>query len=332
MLRKCLWGTLVLSFGLMMTTACKPKIDESYLKSIEEWHQHRIEELKAPDGWLSLAGLYWLKEGENRFGTEPSNDVVFPIGKGAPEMGVFILDNGRVTVTANRDIEILHDKDSVTTLDMKSDGTGNPTLLSYGTLSWFVIERGDQIGIRLRDSANSHIAGFQDIKRFPVSMKWHIEAQYKPYDTVKMIAVPTVLGTISESPCSGALVFEINGRTYSLDPITEESGGSYFIIFGDESNGTETYGGGRFLSASAAGPDGKVVLDFNKAYNPPCAFTPFATCPLPPEQNVLPIAVTAGEKTYAGGHETSGNTSSARSAEEYKASWESPGRKDCQLP
>jgi uncharacterized protein (DUF1684 family) len=302
MLRKLICGTLVLSLGLIIPTACKRKADEDYLKSIDEWHQKRIEGLKAPDSWLSLAGLFWLKDGENRFGTDPSNDVVFPEDNAPAEMGVFILDNGRVTVKVNEGVEIRHDKEPVTTLEMKSDMTGDPTFLNYGTLSWFVIQRGDQIGIRLRDSANPKIAGFQGIERFPVSEKWRIEARFEPYDSVKTIAVPTVLGTISESPCSGALVFDIDGREYSLDPIAEEGGNGYFIIFGDDTNGTETYGAGRFLSASAAGPDGKVILDFNKAYNPPCAFSPYATCPLPPEQNILPLAVKAGEKAYAGGH------------------------------
>ena len=156
-------------------------------------------------------------------------------------------------------------------------------------------------GIRLRDSENPRIAGFTGIERFPVSEKWRIEAQFKPYDSVKIISVPTVLGTIDQSPCTGALVFEIDGREYSLDPITDEGSPGFFIIFGDATNGKETYGAGRFLGAEAAGPGGKVILDFNKAYNPPCAFSPFATCPLPPKQNVLPVAVTAGEKAYAGG-------------------------------
>lgn len=291
-----------MSFGLIILTACKAKPDESYQKSIDEWHQKRIEGLKAPDSWLSLAGLFWLKDGENPFGTDPSNDVVFPEDKGPAEMGVFIMKGGQVTVKVNEGVEILHDKKSVTTLEMKSDATGNPTVLNYGTLSWFVIERGEKIGIRLRDSSNPRIADFKGIERYPVSEKWRIEAHFEPYDIVKTIAVPTVLGTVSDSLCSGALVFEIEGRKYSLDPIADEDIEGYFIIFGDETNGRETYGAGRFLSASEAGPDGKVILDFNRAYNPPCAFSPFATCPLPPEQNILPIAVRAGEKAYAGGH------------------------------
>jgi uncharacterized protein (DUF1684 family) len=218
--------------------------------------------------------------------------VVFPKAEGPAEIGVFILENGQVTIKVNKGVEIFRGKELVSALEMQSDATGDPTLLHYGTLSWFVIARGDKIGIRLRDSSNPGIAGFKGIGRFPVSEKWRIEARFEPYDSVKTIAVPTVLGTISESLCSGTLVFKIGRKTYSIDPITEEDSQGYFIIFGDTTNGTETYGAGR----------GKVILDFNKAYNPPCAFSPFATCPLPPEQNILPIAVKAGEKAYTGGH------------------------------
>lgn len=300
---KALSGAPAVAVGLAMilAAACAPKTDADYEKSIDDWHQKRVEALKAPDSWLSLAGLYWLEEGENSFGSGPSNSVVFPPDKVAAEMGVFILENGRVTVKAKKGVGIYHDGAPVTTLEMKSDASGKPTVLSRGALSWLVIQRGDKVGIRLRDSANPRIADFKGIERFPVSGKWRIEAQFKPYVGVKILSVPTVLGTIDESPCSGALVFKIGGREYSLDPITEEGSPGFFIVFGDATNGKETYGGGRFLSAEAPGPDGKVILDFNKAVNPPCAFTPFATCPLPPEQNILPVAVKAGEKTYAGG-------------------------------
>lgn len=299
---KPLGVAMAVGLAMIMTTACAPKTDANYLKSIDDWHQKRVERLKAPDSWLSLAGLYWLTEGENSFGAGPSNDVVFPPEKGPAEMGVFILENGRVTVKVKKGVGIYHDGAPVTTLEMKSDASGDPTVLSHGSLSWLVIQRGEQIGIRLRDSANPRIAGFKGIERFPVSEKWRIEAEFKPYDRVKILSVPTVLGTIDKSPCSGALVFEIDGREYRLDPIADEGSPGFFIIFGDATNGKETYGAGRFLGAEAAGPDGKVILDFNKAYNPPCAFSPFATCPLPPKQNVLPVAIKAGEKAYAGGH------------------------------
>jgi len=302
MARNSLCGALAFGLAMIMMTACATKTDADYVKSIDEWHQKRVEGLKAPDSWLSLAGLYWLEESENSFGAGASNDVVFPEGKAPAEMGVFILENGRVTVKVKEGVDIFHDGAPVTTLEMKSDAEGKATVLSHRSLSWFVIRRGERIGIRLRDSANPRIADFKGIERFPVSEKWRIEAEFKPYDSVKTISVPTVLGTIDESPCSGALIFEIGGREYRLDPITEEGSPGYFIVFGDATNGKETYGGGRFLSAEAAGPDGKVILDFNKAVNPPCAFSPFATCPLPPEQNVLPVAVKAGEKAAAGGH------------------------------
>ncbi|MBM3297176.1 MAG: hypothetical protein FJY83_06200, partial [Candidatus Aminicenantes bacterium] len=180
MARKTLCGALAFGLAMIMMTACATKTDADYVKSIDEWHQKRVEGLKAPDSWLSLAGLYWLEESENSFGAGASNDVVFPEGKAPAEMGVFILENGRVTVKVKEGVGIFHDGAPVTTLEMKNDAEGKPTVLSHRSLSWFVIRRGDRIGIRLRDSANPRIAGFKGIERFPVSEKWRIEAEFKP--------------------------------------------------------------------------------------------------------------------------------------------------------
>ncbi len=271
-----------------------------YVKEIEEWQQRRVTNLTKPDGWLSLIGLFWLKVGENRFGSSSDNPVRFPAEKAPAVMGSFTLQNDRVRVTILNNLPVLHQGEPVQTMEMQNDLSENPTILSYGSLSWLVIKRGDKYGIRLRDSESENIKNFKELDYFPIDPGWKIQARFEPYSPAKKISIPNVLGTESEEICPGALVFEKNGQRFRLDPIVEENATQWFIIFSDETNGKETYGAGRFLYADPPDQNGITFLDFNKAYNPPCAFTPYATCPLPPEQNHLNLMVTAGEKKYQG--------------------------------
>ncbi len=277
-------------------------VEPAYIEEIEQWHQRRIASLTKPDGWLSLVGLYWLKEGENRFGANPQNDIVFSTKKVPQFMGAFILRDSTVKVKINPGVEVFHQGKKVQQMILRSDADGKPTVLTYGTLLWYIIKRGDRFAVRLKDSNYPARKEFQDIERFPVDPAWRVIARFEPYNPPKTISIPTIIGTVEEERCPGALVFEINGKTYRLDPIGDPDDKQLFIIFADQTNGTETYGAGRFLYVDAPGPDGTTVIDFNKAYNPPCAFTPYATCPLPPDQNYLPIRVTAGEKKYGKGH------------------------------
>lgn len=284
---------------------CQPSDKSSteqreYVKEIEEWQQRRLKNLTKPDGWLSLIGLFWLKEGENRFGRSSANHVRFPAEKAPAVMGSFTLQNDRVTVSILNNLPVLHEGKPVQTMEMQNDLSENPTILNYGSLSWFVIKRGDKYGIRLRDSESETIKNFKGLDYFPIDPTWKIQARFEPYSPAKKISIPNVLGTESEETCPGALVFEKNGQRFRLDPILEENASQWFIIFSDETNGKETYGAGRFLYADPPDQNGITFLDFNKAYNPPCAFTPYATCPLPPEQNYLNLMVTAGEKKHQG--------------------------------
>lgn len=274
--------------------------DREYIKGIEEWQKRRVTNLTRPDGWLSLIGLFWLKEGENRFGSSPTNSIRFPAEKAPAVMGSFILNRDRVTVNIFDNLPVLHQGIPIQTLEMQNDLSENPTFLRYGSLSWLVIKRGDRYGIRLRDSKSETIKNFKGLDYFPIDPGWKIRASFEPYSPVKKISVPNVLGTENEETCPGALVFEKNGQRFRLDPILEDGTSQWFIIFSDETNGKETYGAGRFLYADPPDQNGYTFLDFNKAYNPPCAFTPFATCPLPPEQNHLNLKVEAGEKKYQG--------------------------------
>ncbi len=298
------WAVLVVAPLALMcrgTSQNGRKPHDSYVAEIQDWHRKRIESLKSPNGWLNLVGLFWLKEGENRFGSDPSNDIVFPEGKAPRFIGTITLRDGVVRTRIDRGVEVLHDGKPVREIPMKTDAQGNPTVLSLGSLRWFIIERKKGYGVRLRDLESPRVAEFMGIEMFPIDSAWRVEARFEPYVPPKMISVPTILGTTRRQPSPGALVFKIRGKTYRLDPIAEPEDKELFVIFSDETAGIETYGGGRFLYVNRPGKDGKTVIDFNKAYNPPCAFTPYATCPLPPAQNHLPFRVTAGEKKYGHG-------------------------------
>ena len=276
----------------------KEKDDSAYIKEIEDWHKQRVASLTKKDSWLSLAGLFWLSEGDNTFGSAEDNKIVFPRGKAPDRIGRFIVNGDDIKVKINPQVRVLHDGKPVSELALRHDLSGHPTILTLGSLSWYVIKRGDRYLIRLKDSENPRLKQFKGIERYPVDMRWRIKARFEPYDPPKRIPIPNVLGQVSEEDSPGALAFEIDGTTYRLDPLGEAGDKELFIIFSDETSGRETYGAGRFLAVDAPNEKGFTYIDFNKAYNPPCAFSEFATCPLPPAQNRLPVKITAGEKDY----------------------------------
>lgn len=276
------------------------KIDaNAYRQEIEQWRSERLKNLTADAGWLTLAGLFWLKEGENRMGSDASNDIVLPKEKAPGYAGSLWLEQGAVRLAAPPGAGMTYQNQAVGQLALKSDADGgDPTVLSLGTLSLQVIKRGDRLGLRVKDRENPARKEFAGLDYYPADSKWRIEARFEPYNPPKMIPIVNVLGMTEDSPSPGALVFEVGGRSYRLDAITEEGSKELFIIFADQTSGKQTYGAGRYLYAAPANAKGIVVLDFNKAYNPPCAFTSYATCPLPPAQNRLALGVEAGEKKY----------------------------------
>ncbi len=297
-------GFILAAVMMIIGTGCGngEKADPVYKTKIEEWHRQRIASLTKPNGWLSLTGLFWLESGRNRFGGAPSNDIVFP-GENVPDViGTISLNGDSIRVEIKSGVEVLNEGQPVRNMELKSDAEGRPTILQLGSLSWYIIRRGERYGIRLKDSESGRLKNFRGIESYPIDPRWRLEARFEPYDSLRIISVPTVLGTVTDAESPGALVFEIDGRTCRLDPVGEPDDEQFFIIFADETNGSETYGAGRFLYVDNPGPEGKTVIDFNKAYNPPCAFTPYATCPLPPAQNVLPVRITAGEKKYGHDH------------------------------
>ncbi len=291
--------SLILLILFIFFVGCQEKLVEKgspeYLDDIKNWQKKRIENLKKETGWLNLAGLFWLKEGENKFGSNKSNDIVFP--EKAPEfIGKFLLKDSNVTIEIIEGIDVHNDGKKINTLQLKDDMQGKPTILECGSLRWYIIKRGNKLGVRLRDLESELVKNFKGIESFPINEDWKIEAKFEPYNPPKKILVPNILGTIEEEFSPGALIFNKDGKIFRIDVLNE--GDSYFLIFADETSGKETYGAGRFLYVKKPGPNEKLFIDFNKAYNPPCAFTKYATCPLPPRQNYLKLRITAGEKKY----------------------------------
>lgn len=273
----------------------KPTASKEYIAEIEAWRAKRIKNLKSETGWLNLVGLYWLKEGENTFGSGKNNHIVFP--EDTPEIiGAFYFEDGAVKVKINENIDVKIDGKNITNAELQNDFEGKPTILSWKNYRWFIIKRGNRFGVRLRNLEAELVKNFKGIESFPIDKKWEVKAKFIPYSTPKILEIPTIIGTIEEDTAKGYLQFELEGKKFTLDPI--DAGEKFFIIFADKTSGEETYGGGRFIYVPKPDSSGNTIIDFNKAYNPPCAFTKYATCPLPPKDNYLKIAIIAGEKNY----------------------------------
>lgn len=269
----------------------------SYDEEIIAWRKSRVQDLTGEDGWLSLAGLYWLHSGKNAIGCGASRDIVLPAGKAPDYAGSIIVTGARVTLEAAPGAGITSDGKAVAALELQSDSAGKPTVLKLGSLSFHVIKRGDRLGLRVRDRDNPDRVSFKGIEYYPIDAGWRFEGTFVPYNPPKSIPITNILGMVEDQKSPGAVSFQVGGAAYQLDVVIEQGSKELFIMFADKTTGAETYGSGRYLYAPMPA-DGKTVIDFNKAYNPPCAFTRFATCPLPPRQNRLPIAIQAGEKKY----------------------------------
>lgn len=275
----------------------------AYKKEMEVWHANRLQRLTSENGWLTLVGLYWLKEGKNPFGSDTTNTVILPAGKTAPVAGTLTLDHGIVRMETAPGTEARIKDSAVTAATLHDDGEGatDPTIVRIGTVSFYVIKRDGQLGIRVKDSQSATRLNFKGLDYYPVNADYRFEARYEPYSPPKMIKIATMINTVEEDSCPGALVFDHDGKQQRLDVVIETgSDNEFFIMFSDETSGKDTYGMGRQVYTSLPDANGKVILDFNKAYNWPCVFTEFATCPIPPSQNHLPFRVEAGEKMYSG--------------------------------
>ncbi|MBK5277605.1 MAG: DUF1684 domain-containing protein [Bacteroidia bacterium] len=276
----------------------------AYKLEIEKWHEKRQVDLKAEDGWLNLVGLFWLKEGSNSFGSGNKNDIVFPAGKIPVHAGTFIVNQGIVSIEVAPATEITQRGKPLSNGIIFSPDSASNAKLEYGSLRWFIIQRDKIVGIRLRDLESEDVQKFNGIEHYPIDPAWRIEATVEPSVEPKMIDITNVLGQTTSQASQGTVVFTINETAYRLDAL---DGGKdeLFVIFGDHTNKKETYPAGRYIYIKRPDETNRTIIDFNKAYNPPCAFTAFATCPLPPKQNILNVEIPAGEKNYSGPeHET----------------------------
>ncbi len=280
----------ILVFGLAFMPA------SSYEDSLRAWQKERDAGLRSENGWLTLVGLFWLKPGDNTIGSADSNDFVLPKGSAAAEVGRLNLEGGKITFigTNGRSRNLSYDEEK-------------PDVVHAGSVSFYVIKRGDRFAVRAKDSASPTLKNFRGMTYFPVNPELHFQAKFIPER--KMISILNILGETDQEESPGIVEFTYRGQHYRLRPIyeNEPEGKTLFFLFKDPTNKTETYQAGRMLNTPLP-VDGKVDLDFNRSYNPPCTFTPYATCPLPPKENTLPFPVNAGEKRYGNGHVEYGET------------------------
>lgn len=272
-----------------------------YQRAMDQWHNERETRLKGPDGWLNLAGLFWLEPGLNTIGSAPDNDIVLAAGTAAARLGAFVLEDGDVAFRAEPGAEIFSQGEPVTELQLIHDEAGDPTLLTHRSLGWYAIGRMERRGVRLRDYDHPFLELFPGIESYPADLAWRVEARFIPYEEPRQLQVMTVVEGLGWDPVApGTLEFEIDGEPLSLEAYGADDG--FFIIFADLTTGEATYPAGRYLDAELPGADGTMILDFNKAYNPPCVFNEFATCPLPTRRNYLQVPVEAGEMYTDGLH------------------------------
>ena len=281
-------------FAICFSCNVTPGPSPEYANHINAWQEERAAKLMEKDSWLSLAGLYWLREGEQTFGADSSNQIVFP-PKAPSLIGSFHWQSDSVVMKINEEVEVNSETSKVTRVNLTSRvGADGPKVFRLGSLSWHLLERGGKYGIRLKDSEHSAFGKALLLEYYPPSEKWRLPARFVSYEDGKKVVLDNVLGMKLDYKMEGYLEFEINGEAYRLDVMGYED--EFFIIFADATTGDTTYGGGRYLYAKRPEPGKEeTIIDFNKAYNPPCVFTKFATCLLPPSQNRLEVAVQAGE-------------------------------------
>jgi len=284
-------GILAIILGL---TSAQAQTD--YSKAIEKWRSEHESDLKKETGWLTVAGLFWLKDGINTVGAGPNFDVRLTDNFKQGKFGEIDFKNGVAVLKVEKGVKAQSDGKSISTIDLVSDEKGKPSEIRTGSQTFYLIRREDRFGIRLKDSESKARRTFKGLHWFPVDESYKVTARFEAFPEPKELRVPNVLGGEFKMKSPGILKFTLKGKEYSLQPV-EEGDETLFIIFQDTSSRGETYKSGRFLYADKP-VNGEAVLDFNKAENPPCAFTPFATCPLPPPQNILDVEIKAGEKRY----------------------------------
>lgn len=278
--------------------------EAAYKASVEKWRQQREARLRADDGWLTVAGLFWLHDGENKFGSDTSNDIVLPSPAPA-EVGILELHDGKATVDVNRNVPVMVSGKRIKTAILRPDS--DPAFddkvdqITLGDLTLYIHASGSRYAVRLLDKNSRLRKVFAGLRWFPVDRSYRVVAQYVPYDKPKTVTVENIMGDFTPTEIPGHVSFELHGQAVRLDVESNAPNPGLSITFRDATSGKETYGAARFLVTEEP-KNGKVVLDFNEAYNPPCAYNPFTTCPLPTPENRLKVRIAAGEMTYLGPH------------------------------
>ncbi|MBF6024351.1 DUF1684 domain-containing protein [Lysobacter niastensis] len=266
----------------------------------KSWRDERVAKLTQPDGWTSLIGLHWIDPGSHYIGSDADNGVRLALG---PEhLGLLHMKSGQMRFVPERGAALTLDGAPLTgTAALRSDDDpAGPSKLGFdeGKGVATVIKRGDRYALRVKHADAATRTGFKGIDYWPLDSKWKVTGHFVAHPAGKTIAIANIIGTTDEVPNPGVVEFEREGRTFRLEAL-DEGGDELFLVFADRTSGHGSYGAGRFLDAPKPDAQGRVTLDFNRSYNPPCAFTSFATCPLPPPENRLDLAINAGEKAYA---------------------------------
>lgn len=267
-----------------------------YLAELDRWRQEKETVLSAPDGWLSLVGLHWLNDGVNTIGADEDSDVSLPVNSIPHHLGIIELAGNHITLRTEADVTVTVDGVETREASLRDDSStgGKPSQVQIGSVTFFIIERGGNYAVRVRDSENPARLTFEGRRWFPVDQRTNVTGVYVPHETPRTLQIVTSAGNAQPMVNPGKVEFTLNGQSFALEAF-EAAGNQVWFVFKDATSGRSTYGAGRFLYAPLTA-DGAVHLDFNKAYHPPCAFTPFAACPLPPKGNVLPVEILAGER------------------------------------
>jgi len=299
LLRTVVALTVVLSLAMAIASRRTARAEEAatYRASVEKWRQEYESDLTSNHGWLTISGLFWLHDGENKFGSDPANDIVLP--ESAPaEAGYFEFHAGKTVAHIKPDVTVAMNGKPIVTAELRPDSRDDRLVL--GSLTLWVHASGDRYAIRLRDPNSALRRDFHGLTWFPIDDSYRVVARFVAYDQPKQVPIQNLAGDSLALPISGYVIFSLHGQQLRLDAQRDTDGGLSFVIR-DLTSGKETYAAARFLDTDAP-KDGTVVLDFNEAYNPPCAYNPYTTCPLPPPGNRLRTRIEAGEKAYRRDH------------------------------
>ncbi len=291
MKRSAVLVLLALVLGPFLAVAAGP----DYLEQVREWRQARHDRLASPDGWMTLVGLEWLQEGVNTVGAAAGSDARLP---GGPDRwGTITVEGDTILFRPEPGNGITVDDRVVENVRLVADDQGRPSVVRAGDLNFHVIHR-ESYALRVKDRQAPALLAFEGVPAYEIQPDWRIEGRFERAGEGASIEIANVLGQTSPSPVFGTFEFERDGEVYRLLALGSETSSSLWFLFADKTSGRETYGAGRFLYSEGMPENGRLVVDFNKAYNPPCAFNDYSTCPLPPQQNRLRLAVRAGEKKY----------------------------------